>query len=106
MSLPRWIGTALCCSMPTCAIVSKNGVLLVASFPRSIVLLNDCTRSITRGFRLLDDEGQYYFGQFRRLARRILHGVDVDQTYRPTEQEMDAELDWESAFDFCVSQEV
>ncbi|HEU5378018.1 MAG TPA: hypothetical protein VFV38_21565 [Ktedonobacteraceae bacterium] len=66
---------------------------------RSIVLLDDCARSITRRFRLLDSEGQYYFGQFRRLARRILRGVDVEQAYRQAEQEMDAELDWKHAFD-------
>jgi hypothetical protein len=36
--------------------------------------------------------------QFRRLAQRILRGVDVDEAYRQTEQEMDAELDWEHAF--------
>jgi hypothetical protein len=33
---------------------------------RSIVLLDDCARSITRRISLLDGEGQYYFGQFRR----------------------------------------
>lgn len=46
---------------------------------RSIVLLDDCARTITRRLQLLDGEGQYYFGQFRRLARRILRGVDVGQ---------------------------
>jgi len=46
---------------------------------RSVVLLDDCALSITRRSRLLDGEGQYYFGQFRRLARRILHGLDVEQ---------------------------
>lgn len=60
---------------------------------RSIALLDTCARSITRHFRLLDCEGQYYFGQFRRLARRILRSVDVEQAYRQAEQEMDAELD-------------
>lgn len=63
---------------------------------RSAVLLDDCARTITRRFRLLDGEGQYYFGQFRQLARRILRGVDVEQAYRQTEQEMDAEIDWEN----------
>ncbi|EFH85294.1 hypothetical protein [Ktedonobacter racemifer] len=48
---------------------------------RSIVLLDDCTLTITRRFRLLDGEGQWYFGQFRRLARRILRGVDMEQAY-------------------------
>lgn len=67
-----------------------TGFLLSA---RSIVLLDDCTRCITRRYRLLDGEGQSYFGQFRRLARQILHGVDVEQAYRQAEQEMDAELD-------------
>jgi len=60
---------------------------------RSIVLLDDCARSITRRFRLLDGEGQSYFGQFRQLARRILRGVDVEQAYRQAKQDMDAELD-------------
>ncbi len=60
---------------------------------RSIVLLDDCARSITRRFRPLDSEGQYYFGQFRQLARRILCGIDVEQAYHQVEQEMDAELD-------------
>jgi hypothetical protein len=63
---------------------------------RFIVLLDDCTRSITRRFALLDGEGQYYFGQFRWLARRILRGIDV-------EQEMNVELDWEHSFDCCVT---
>lgn len=35
---------------------------------RSIVLLNDCALMITKRFRLLDGEGQWYFGQFRRLT--------------------------------------
>src|SRR5437660_1595205 len=48
---------------------------------RSIVLLDDCTLTITRRFRLLDGEGQWYFGQFRRLARQVLRGVDVEQAY-------------------------
>ncbi|WP_201381372.1 hypothetical protein [Ktedonobacter sp. SOSP1-52] len=48
---------------------------------RSIVLLDDCARSITRRFRLLDGEGQYYFGQSRRLARRVWRGVDMEQAY-------------------------
>jgi hypothetical protein len=66
---------------------------------RSIVLLDNCARTIPRRFRLLDGEGQYYFGQFRRLARRILRGVDVEQAYRQAEQEMAAELEWEHVFD-------
>lgn len=49
---------------------------------RSVVLLDDCARSVTKRFRLLDGEGQYYFGQFRLLARRILHSLDVDQAKR------------------------
>lgn len=57
----------------------------------SIVLLDDCARSITRRFRLLDGEGQSYFGQLRRLTRRILCGVDVNQACRQAKQEMDAE---------------
>ena len=60
---------------------------------RSIVLLDDCARSITRHFRLLDGEGQYYFGRFRRLARQILRGFDVEQAYCQVKQEMGAELD-------------
>jgi hypothetical protein len=68
---------------------------------RSIVLLDDCARTIIKRFRLLDGEGQCYFGQFRRLARRILHRINVDQAYHQAEQEMDAELDWEHTFDFC-----
>lgn len=48
----------------------------------SIALLYGCAQSITRCFRLLDGEGQCYFGQFRRLARWILRGIDVDQVYR------------------------
>ncbi len=59
---------------------------------RSIVLLDDCARSITRRFRLLDGEGQYYFWQFWRLARQILRSVDVEQAYRQAEQEMISEL--------------
>lgn len=35
---------------------------------RSVVLLEDCARTITKHYQLLDGEGQYYFGQFRRLA--------------------------------------
>jgi hypothetical protein len=62
---------------------------------RSIILLDDCARTITKRFRLLDGEGQYYFGQFRRLARRILRGVDVNEAYRLARQEMDSECDWE-----------
>ncbi len=71
---------------------------------RSIVLLDDCARSITRRFTLLDGEGQCYFGQFRRLAQRVLRGVDVEQAYRQAKQDMDTELDLERAFDFCVPQ--
>jgi hypothetical protein len=70
---------------------------------RSIVLLDDCARSITRRFRLLNGEGQWYFGHFQRLARRILRGVDVEQAYWQAEQEMNAELGWEHAFDCCVA---
>lgn len=66
---------------------------------RSIVLLNDCVRSITRRFRLLDGEGQSYCGQLRRLARRILRGVDLNQAYRQAEQEMDAEFGWDHMLD-------
>jgi hypothetical protein len=40
----------------------------------------------------LDGEGLYYFGQFRRLARRILRSVDVEQAYQQAQQEMDAEF--------------
>ena len=68
---------------------------------RSFVLLDSCARSITRRFRLLDGEGQYYFGQFRRLARRLLRSVDVNQAYRLAEQEMTSELGGEHSFDFC-----
>lgn len=70
----------------------------------SIALLDDCARSITRCFQLLDGEGQCYFGQLRRLARRVLLGVDVVQAYLQAEQEMDGEFDWEHAFDCWVSQ--
>jgi hypothetical protein len=66
---------------------------------RSIVLLDDCVRSITRDFRRLDGEGQYYFGQFRRLARRILRSTNVERGYRQAEQEMGAEFGWGNAFD-------
>ncbi len=66
---------------------------------RSIVLLDDCARSISRRFPLLDGEGQCYFGQFRQLARRILRNVDVEQVYRQVGQETNAELDWEHGFD-------
>jgi len=59
----------------------------------SIVLLDDCARSTTKRFRLLDGEWQYYFGQFRRLARRILRGIDVEQAHCQAAQEMNAELD-------------
>jgi hypothetical protein len=69
----------------------------------SIVLLDDCARTITRRFKLLDREGQSYFGRFRRLTRRILRDVDVDQAYQQAEQEMDAELDREDPFGFCVA---
>lgn len=66
---------------------------------RSIVLLDDCAWGITRGFQRLDGEGQYYFGQFRRLARRISRGVDVQHASRQDEQEINAELDQVHAFD-------
>jgi hypothetical protein len=65
----------------------------------SIVLLDDCARSITRRFRFLDGEGQYYFGQFRRLARRILRRVDVNEAHRQVEREMAVLLDEEYCFD-------
>ena len=58
------------------------------------MLLENCARGITKRFRLLDGEGLYYFGQFRRLARRILREVDVEQAYRQAVQDMDAELEW------------
>lgn len=65
---------------------------------RSIALLDTCAQSITKRFRLLNGEGQYYFGQFRRLAQWILRGVDAEQVYRQAEQEMEAELDQEHDF--------
>lgn len=68
----------------------------------SAMLLADCAQSITRRFRLLDGEGQWYFGQFRRLARRILRGIDVEQAYHQAERDVGAELNWEHAFDGCV----
>lgn len=52
----------------------------------SIILLDACAQSITRRIRFLDGEGQYYFGQFRRLARRILRGVDVKCVFDTEEQ--------------------
>lgn len=55
---------------------------------RSAVLLDDCARTITKRFTLLDGEGQHYFGQFRRLVRRILRGIDIAQAYRQAEQEI------------------
>lgn len=64
----------------------------------SIALLNGCARSITKRFQLLDSEGHYYFGQFMRLARRILHGVDVGLAYQQGEQEMNKNLNWEQDF--------
>lgn len=66
---------------------------------RSVVLLADCARSIARRWRLLDGEGQYYFGQFRRLARRILRGFDVNEAHRQVERQMAALLDEERCFD-------
>lgn len=66
---------------------------------RSIVLLDECAQSITKRFRRLDGEGQYYFGQFRRLARRILRSVDVDEACCLARQEMNTEHDWEHALD-------
>ncbi len=66
---------------------------------RSIVLLDDCARTITRRFRLLDGEGQSYFGQFRKLARRILRDIDVDQAYRQAQQERAADLDLADFFE-------
>jgi hypothetical protein len=65
---------------------------------RSIVLLDDYAGSITRRFRLLDGEGQYYFGQLRRLALRILRGLDVEQAHPFPVQADDAELDWGECF--------
>ena len=69
----------------------------------SIVLLDDCARTIIRRFWLLDGEGQSSFGRFRRLARRILRSVDVEQAYRQAEQEMDTWLDGEFFFDELLS---
>lgn len=46
---------------------------------RSIVLLDDCIRTITFDFKLLDGEGQYYFGQFKKLGKRIFRDVDVER---------------------------
>ena len=66
---------------------------------RSIVLLDDCARSITRRWQLLDGEGQYYFGQFRRLARRILRRVDANEAHRQIEREMAVLLDEERCLD-------
>ncbi len=66
---------------------------------RSIVLLDDCARTITKHFKLLNGEGQSYFGQFRKLARRILRDLNVDQAHCQAEQEMAADLDWEHFFD-------
>lgn len=54
---------------------------------RSVILLDDCARSITRRWKHLDGEGQYYFGQFRRLAWQILRGVDMEQAYCQAEDE-------------------
>lgn len=70
--------------------------------PLSIVLLDNCARSITGRFRLLDGEGQWYFGQFRKLARRLSRGIDVNQTYQQAEQEMTSELGWEHDFGCCL----
>src|SRR5258708_34556807 len=67
---------------------------------RSIVLLDDCAHAITRRFRLLDGEEQCYFGQFSRLARRILRGLDVEQAYCQAEQGMTTQLDWEGVLEF------
>jgi hypothetical protein len=57
----------------------------------SIVLLDDCVRSITKRFQLLDSEGQYYFGQFRGLAKRILRNLDMNEASLRVEQEMNAD---------------
>lgn len=63
---------------------------------RSIVLLDDCTRTITKYFKLLEGESQYYFGQFKKLAKWILRGVDVGQA----KQELAAtDLDWKIFLD-------
>jgi hypothetical protein len=64
--------------------IASGGQLSVSS----VVLLDDCTRTITRRFRQLDSEGRYYFGLFRRLARRILRGLDMDEAYHQVEQEL------------------
>lgn len=65
----------------------------------SIVLLDDCARTITKRFRLLDGEGQCYFGQFRKLARQILRGVDVEQAYWQAEQELGTDPDQADFFE-------
>lgn len=38
---------------------------------RSVVLLDDCARTITKHFWLLDGEGQSYFGQYGTLPGRF-----------------------------------
>jgi hypothetical protein len=50
-------------------------------------------------------KGSYYSGQFRRLAQQILRCVYGDWADGQAGQEMDAELDWEHAFDSCVPQQ-
>ncbi|HZO75779.1 MAG TPA: hypothetical protein VFB60_26500 [Ktedonobacteraceae bacterium] len=55
--------------------IASGGLL----FARSIVLLDVSTRSITRLFQLLDS--CYFFGQFRRIVRRILGGVEMGKVY-------------------------
>ena len=47
---------------------------------RSVVLLDDCVRTLSKRFKLLGEEGQSYFGQYIRLARRILGSVDVAES--------------------------
>jgi hypothetical protein len=51
------------------AVVERGRFMLLDAYLRDC--LDDCTLTITRRFRLLDGEGQWYFGQFRRLARRV-----------------------------------
>jgi hypothetical protein len=75
-----------------------------------MVLLDDCAHTITRRLKRLDGEEQCYFGQYRRLAQRILRGVDVEQAYWQTEQEMDAEMNvqilWYSAVSLSLERKM
>ncbi len=67
MDLRLWIGTALCCSTRISVPVLKNGLRDLGQLSaRSIVLLDDCIRTITFDFKLLDGEGQYSFGQWKQ----------------------------------------